>query len=390
MNLKSSVLSIFLAMSSSVLMAHEGEVHEDEGDHLIPHEVAGINIDGGMTWFFQGVDGTNNDSADLTYTLDLNFTAPVGENGQAVVAFEAGNGAGVDGRLGSLSTANYDAFITELSTGANNFNSPSLSQIYYEGRYMDEALTIQFGKLDVHSMTDDNAFANDETDQFLSGIFTRTAGSNFAELDQYYAPGLAATYSTEMIDLTGVIANGNNSGFNSVIDRPYSAAQINIKPELGRLEGNYRLFYILDGRRYTDVTSGASTDNTAWGISFDQAASDNVGVFIRYSAQDDAVQENVVESAWSLGASIQGALWGRDDDVLGLGYGSINVNGNTAITTLAGLANPDDETHTEIYYKFGISEHFTVTPDIQVITNNSGNALADTVTVYGLRGQINL
>lgn len=376
-----------IGLNSPALMAHEGE---DEGGHLIPHEVAGIDIDGGMTWYFQGTDGTNNDSADLTYTLDLNFSAPVGENGKAVVAFEAGNGQGVDGRLGSLSTANYDAFVTDVTasaSGATDLNSPNISQLYYEGEYMDGTLTVDFGKLDVHSMTDDNAYANDETDQFLSGIFTRTAGSNFAELDRYYGPGLAGTYSADLFDVTAVIANGNSSGFDSIIDRPYGALQVNIKPIEN---GNYRFYVIQDGRRYTNINSGASTDNTAWGLSFDQELMDGFGVFARYSSQDDKVQENVVESAWSLGAALQGSLWGHDDDALGIGYGSINVNNNPAATTAAGLTNPDDETHWELYYKFGVSDHFTVTPDVQVISNNGGDATADTVTVYGVRAQVNM
>ena len=48
------------------------QAHEDSGDgHLIAHDVGGVHIDGGLTWFLQGTDGAANDTAALTYTFDL-------------------------------------------------------------------------------------------------------------------------------------------------------------------------------------------------------------------------------------------------------------------------------------------------------------------------------
>jgi len=374
---------------SGPLFAHEGE-EEDDGGHLVAHKVGGVNIDGGMTWFLQGSDGnTGNDATDLTYTLDLNLSASVGEHGSVNIALESGNGAGIDEQLGSLSTANYDAFITELSTSSNSFNAPSISQAYYEGEYIDGRLVVDFGKLDIHSMYDDNAYANDETDQFLSGIFTRSAGTTYAELDEYYAPGIALVYAlSDHVDVSLIGANGNNSGFDKVSNRPYGVVQITIKPEFGGLDGNYRLYGIHDWRRYTD-TAGKATENSAYGISLDQALPGSLGVFARYSAQDDKLVENFVKSSWSLGAVVEGSHWGRDDDMLGAGYGSVTVNTDPVVLAAAGMTSADDETHLEIYYKFGFSDHFTFTPDIQVIDNNGGIANGDSITVYGARGQLN-
>ena len=189
-------------------LAHE---EEGEGDgHILPHSFEGfpgIQLDGGVTWFLQSTSGNGtNDSTDLTYTMDLNLTGTVSETGHVHIALEAGNGAGVDARLGSLSTANYDAFITEVTTGSNEFNAPSISQVYYEGEYGGGRYVVDFGKLDVHAMYDDNAYANDETDQFLSGIFTRSAGTSYSELDQYYAPGRAVTAAAaESLDVMALV-----------------------------------------------------------------------------------------------------------------------------------------------------------------------------------------
>jgi len=398
-------LAATLTMMSGGAMAHDGE---EGGGHLIPHHIAaGLGIEGGVTWFLQGTDGNDNgtgDALDLTYTFDLSVEARVSNSGKVVAAFEAGNGNGVDARLGSLSTANYDAFVTDTfatdqASGVTDINSPNLSQLYYEGEYLDGRLVVDFGKLDVHSMYDDNAYANDETDQFLSAIFTRSPGTSFSELDRYYAPGVAASFAAgEQLDLTFILANGNGAGFDAFGNRPYGVVQANVKPVFGGLDGNYRFYVIQDQRRYHKIAgasvdtggniSGTVSSNTAWGVSFDQALPGEVGVFARYSNQKNDLAENSVESVWSLGASASGANWGREDDAIGLGYGQLKVNNDPFIKSQMGVTNQDDESHVELYYKLGFSDHFTLTPDIQVITNNSGNADSATVTVYGVRGQL--
>jgi hypothetical protein len=375
---------------NNLAVAHEGH-NDDEGGHLIQHQVDGIHVDGGLTWFLQGTDGLANDTAALTYSFDLGLEAPIGKHGKAVVALEGGEGTGVDDVIGSLSAVNYDAFFSELTSnvgGATNVVVPSISQAYYEGDY--DNLVVSVGKLDVHSMYDENAYANDETDQFMSAIFTRSPGTSYAELDYYYAPGLVAQYAaSDMLDVTLGVANGNESGFQNVFDRMYSVAEINIKPGLIDLDGNYRFYYINDGRHYTDISDGSNTANKAWGLSFDQALPGGTGVFARYSQQDDNIVENTVKSAWSLGALFGASAWGRDEDTIGIGYGSVNVNKDPAALVAAGITNPDDEIHVEAFYKYTFSDHFTLTADLQRVTNSGGTRDAAAVTVAGLRGQMN-
>lgn len=391
-----SILNILAATSAAVLfsstfmystvLAHDGE----EDGHLIPHEVGKLEITGGITSVLQGTSGIadNGDVTDFSYTLDLNFEAPIGSNGKVVVALEAGNGNGVndinnDGESEFLSIPNYDPYITE----AGGIVTPSVSQAYYEGSYYDGLLGVRVGKLDVHSCHDENAFANDETDQFLTGMFTRYAGSIFPELDSYYAPGILLTVSPmAMLDITIVGANGNDSGFEDVFSNAYTAGQVNIKPNIFGKEGNYRFYAVYDARNnYTEIDSGNMTENTGFGVSLDQKISEGVGLFARYALQDDNIDENIVKSAISGGLSFNGMMWNRADDVIGIAYGILNVNDKSSGV----VAAPDDESHLELYYKMGFSEHFTLTPDLQVVTNAGGDASQDTITVYGVRGQIN-
>lgn len=379
----STVLGLGLAFSDLAV------AHEDEG--------GGIEMEAGMTWYLQSSTGAPQDGTDLTYTFDLELSGKVGDHGTAIIAFEAGGGDGIDHRLGSLSTANYDAFVTDLfslnpQTGdtLTDLQALSISQLYYEHEYMDGKLMLDIGKLDIHSLYDENAYANDETEQFMSAIFTRTAGTVYGELEQYYAPGFAATLGLgDMVDVSLIAASTGGhvagSGFNDFGHRPYAVVQVNVKPTIAGHGGNYRLYAIRDNRVYTDLNSNP-TENSAWGFSFDQAVARGVGVFARYSSQDDGIQENSVKSSWSLGALIAGEAWGRGDDSIGLGYGSVNVNDKS--TAFAGNPNADDETHLEVFYKIAFNEKFSLTPDIQVIGNNGGDSTSDTVTVYGARGQI--
>lgn len=387
-----SILSILAVTSAAVLfsstfmystvIAHDGE----EDGHLIPHEVGKLEITGGITSVLQGTSGLTGggDVTDFSYTFDLSLEAPVGNSGKVVIALEAGNGNGVNDNMPSLSISNYDPYITE----AGGIVTPSVSQAYYEGNYYDGLLGVKVGKLDVHSCHDDNAFANDETDQFLTGMFVRSAGSVFAELDSYYAPGIILTLSPlNILDITVAGANGSGTGFEDVFSNAYTAGQVNVKPNLLGKEGNYRFYYIYDARNYKEITSGNTTENTGFGISLDQKLSEGIGIFARYASQDDGIDENLVTSSISGGLSLGGSMWNRADDVIGVAYGILNINDKSS--TAAAITSPDDETHLEVYYKLGFSEHFTLTPDLQVVTNAGGDASQDTITVYGVRAQMN-
>lgn len=383
-----TILLIFLVIlnRSDLVFAHPGE-----DGHIIPHEIGKLSIEGGVTSILQGTSGIpvdGGDVTDFTYTLDLVFEAAISEEGKVVIALEAGNGGGVNDNTGAISSPNYDAFITEISTSANAFAAISVSQAYFEGEFLDGTLGLTAGKLDVHSFYDENAYANDETDQFISGIFTRYPGSIFAELDSYYAPGIALTlYPSDMVELRVIGANGVNSGFEDVVSNAYLVGHINVMPQLMGREGNYRFHVIYDARNYTDIDTNDIKENVGYGLSFDQEISDGIGLFLRYALQDDGIDENIVKSAVSGGISISGSHWNRDDDVLGLAYGILGVNKRA--TDIASISNPEDETHIEVYYKFGFSDHFTLTPDLQVITNPGGDGDRDTVAIYGVRAQMN-
>lgn len=363
----------------------------EEMSHLI-HKVGDIIMTGGITGIWQGTNDANaspdgeSSMLDFSYTFDLNLEAEVSRRGKIIAALEAGNGQGLNDNLNVISIVNYDPFITETATEANSFATLSISQAYYEGTYYDSRLVVSLGKLDVHSFTDDNAYANDETDQFIGAMFTRSQGSIFAELDAYYAPGLALqAAATDWLDLMLIISNGSGSGFEDVLDKGYLSAQATFKSTVEGYNGNYRLYWIGDNRDYTEIDNGENSANTGWGLSLDQDIWNGCfGLFARYSQQDDGLDENIVKSSYSLGMQAV-PRFSKSDDVVGIAYGTLVINDASS----ASPADADDETHIELYYKFHFSDHFTLTPDVQFIQNPGGSASADDIFTYGFRTQFN-
>ena len=383
---------ILFCAATGVTQAHE----EGDSGHIIPHEFAGLQFEGGTTWFLQATSGAKKDTSALSYTLDLSIEKDFEDGGKAFVVFEAGDGQGIDEDIGTLSIVNYDAFLTTSSNvSGDKITTLNISQAYYERSFWGGDLVVDAGKQDIHSLTDDNAYANDETDQFLSGMFTRMAGTVYKEMDHYYAPGITVQYQPEgPVGVTLIVANGNGSGFSDLFSQLYYVGQVNFMPKIAGYEGNYRIYGILDSRDSTDTTftkisNSKKDENTAWGLSFDQALPGGVGVFARYVSQDDKFVENLAESSWSFGALVEGVRWGRGHDSFGIGYGSVNINDDPKVLAAAGLINSDDETHFEVFYKFGYKDHFSFTPDIQVVNNIGGDSGADQVIVYGVRGQLN-
>jgi Carbohydrate-selective porin, OprB family len=391
--------SILCVLGLGIGCSDDVSAYEGVADELaIAHQFAGIDFSGGLTWYLQSSDGAPQNATALSYSADLGLKAAVSKHGKVVIALEAGDGKGIDATLNSLSTAGYDPYFTNLTDAAPdsvNVVVPTISQLYYEGDYPEENFVATVGKLDVNGMFDENAYANDETDQFMSGIFVRSSGTSFAELDQYYAPGVTLQYSaSKLVDLTFIAANGNGDGFNDVFDYMYIVGQVTFKPRLGGQSGNYRFYAVSDNRRsakttFTRIGDGSNTSNTAWGVSFDQALADGVGLFARYSTQDDGIAENIVKSSWSLGSLLEGILWGRERDTMGIGYGIVMLNDNADLAAALGTSDTGDESHIEAFYKFGVTKRFTLTVDAQAINNNGGNAATDTVTVAGLRAQLN-
>jgi high affinity Mn2+ porin len=132
-------------------------------------------------------------------------------------------------------------------------------------------------------------------------------------------------------------------------------------------------------------------------VSLEQALTDEVGVFGRWSWNDGKTEIMAftdIDASLSLGASIKGTRWGRPDDVVGIG-GAINAlsrdhrdfiaAGGLGVLIGDGQLNYRRERILESYYAFALNKQLTLTGDYQLITNPAYNADRGPVHVFSGR-----
>jgi len=325
---------------------------------------------------------TSNDGLDAGYSSDFILQTHLGKDHTFTIHAESGEGQGPNHALGFFNSAtgafgglgsnpNYDALHVSRQLQIN--------EAFYEGRFFSRKLLLTLGKIEPHAMYDQNAFAGDETTQFLSNIFVRSTGVTFRELDNYYGPGLRVMVTpVPSFEISLVLANSN---FDNVDNNGLAAFQINFTPSGMRNKGNYRFFWVFDDRSFTSLGGVGTDNNIGWGFSLDQKFSDWLGGFFRYSSVEDDLRENVVSGSWSLGAEISGISWHRPEDVLSMAWGVAQINNR-----VPGLGGLKDEKHFEAYYRYSINDYIALSPDIQVIINQP-RIDASTLAIFGVRGQ---
>ena len=362
-------------------------LHREEGYQLL----GGLRMGVGATFVVQGTSNANGDSlsengedvTDASYSVDLEFEKEFEDYGLAFLQLETGNGAGVDDELQVFSNVNQDA--------DNSDNSVSVTKAWYEHYFQSTPLTLTFGKIGADDYADGNEYAVDECTQFLGAMFKHSPVIEFPSNTAGVHLGIAARDSIE-IDL---IVSDADDDWEDVGDEIFFAGQLNFKPNLFERKGNYRIIGWLNDRDHTkwEDSTSIKEETYGFGISFDQELTDNLGAFLRYGWQDPDVYLNgdafSLESAWSAGAQITGAGWGRENDVLGIAVGQLMPSDKykDAGTNLSAK----DEGHFEAYYNYYVNEHLTLTPDIQIICSPYGKDATngdDTIVVGGVRGQV--
>lgn len=345
----------------------------------------GIDIFAGATFVGQGSIDANNsnkeDVTDVTYSIDLGIGKKFEEFGQAFIHLEAGGGGGLDGdEVDLFSGVNRDA--------GNSSDNVRVTEAWYEHYFFDKVIILTFGKLDATCYLDTNDIANCECTQFLGFAFRNSTALEFpADNSIGMRMGLNPGETLE-IDLGFM---DDNADWEDVFKNSFIFGQINIKPNLFALEGNYRLYGWRDDSEHTELVDTTRDEkvNFGWGISLDQEVLKSMAVFARYGWENEKVSN--IEWAWSAGLQINGEIWNRDSDVIGVAFGQ-NVPGEE----YGKAGNPDHhESLFEAYYNLHLNEHISISPDIQVIWNPKGvgssdEGMDDTVKVIGLRVQIDL
>jgi len=356
--------------------------------------ICGLEIGAGITAVGQGTPNANNGDAtdgedsrfDGSYSVDLSIAKTFEDYGMAFIHTEAGQGDTIEGELSVFSNVNRDAG----ESGAH----VDITEAWYEHYFLDNQIVFTAGKIDASGYIDTNEYANDECTQFLGHIFR-----NSAVIDWPDDNGLGCSFylAPEGLDFisAGAVYMDEDGDWENLFDNPFIAAQLNFMPaeafdyDAEMWGGNYRVIFWYNGAPHARVKNPDDFErgNTGFGISCDQMITDICGVFGRFGWADP--DRNDIGYDWSVGGRVSGRHWGREEDVIAVAVGQA-IPGED-YKDVNGFDNA--ETHLEAYYSCRVNEHFTLTPDMQVIWEPNGGGTisgedSDTIFVYGIRSQI--
>jgi hypothetical protein len=352
-----------------------------------------IKISGGGTFVFQGTSKDNVGNPDdglytVVYVFDLKLEKFFENNGKIAACFKGGRGSGLSQNV--CTYTNVNAVSDPTLNG--ELELAKVTQLYYQQVCLNNKLTISFGKLDFTTYFTGNRYSKDKNAQFITSIFV---GDKIIEAPpQRIALSLCYTL-LDKFDLsygyyTTKIEHLEKDGVNA-LQVAYNSSK----------KGNYKVyFWANNSLHYSCKNLNKKSGAYGLGISVDHEVCKDIGVFGRFSFKDPTVatvkksDETVQVRAsdieikptlsWDVGVQIDGSIWSRNSDTLGLAVGQIY--GSSDYKVKPGYKN-GTETEFELYYRICINRHLGITPAIQYFINPRGTNVENTnnVLVAGIR-----
>ncbi len=372
-----------------------------------------------------GVIMRDEDKAYASASVDLKLYSEFSKTDRGFVLLEMGSGKNPESEIPSFSGI-VDEAISMVPVETDD-GDVRISEAWYEKDFPfgSGKFRVRFGKIDITTEVDQNAFATDENTQFLSPAFINNPAVEWAS----YSFGVVLAYEAENWSLTLGYEDAD-SGWDNLFDYPFLVAQLAFKTNFSNLEGNYRFYVWYQGEKHLEwdefedyfagLKARPENEDPAWGfgLSFDQKLTEEIGLFFRYGYRGkdlvgyayydedgnfdlDATNFSYgFKHAFTGGFSLSGALWGRSKDEIGLGFAYFVMDDDyedyweakgvyaarLAIDPLHEHAHEvKDEYHVEVYYRFQATENLALTPDFQYTWNPAGLD-DDGFWVFSLRG----
>jgi Carbohydrate-selective porin, OprB family len=336
-----------------------------------------LTIDGTLTGVYQFGDYEvkrmeNKDGGTVVLDLGINFHPTDTDEFQVMLSFAAGNGLN---KNNPFSLIPYADDLEDDLKNINGRNRDYLLLAWYKRTFKfneKTSLALTGGIIDATEYIDDNAFANGETSQFMNQVFVNHKNVNLPSYDI----GGAAEFNISKFSVRGVVMNTKHeAGADDFKNYNFYALQVGYELDTSLGKGNYRVYGFTTSRSFQDWDEAGKERLQGIGISVDQKLSSITGVFARMTWQSDAaIIEH--EAAYSGGININGKLWGREDDEIGMGY---------AYLTGANKSNIDHTNAFETYVRLRISKFSDVSPDIQYIDDILNHGDNRKGVIYGVR-----
>ncbi len=319
-----------------------------------------INFNGDATGILQGSFGGEEDIGTATGSFDLFVATHLGAQTLLFVDLEAIGGNGPDENIAAFAPLNGDGGSTQTTDGLDRMH---VLEAWVEFSAFGDLAIFTAGKIDLTNYFDNNAAANDETAQFISGAFVNSAA-------------LPVPGNTPGIRVRGEIPPGiffqlaavsaDNSG-NRILEQLFKIASTGFRIDFGRgLLGTFRVY----GYQHEVADNGVG-----YGISADLPLQKNLTVFGRWTRNEDRISDYFgIASAWSTGLQLESRI-GKAPLFFGAAFGE---------------TRPADEAlrreHlAEIYFRLHLNQWTHISPHLQWVENPAGGT--ERYFIAGLRTQ---
>src|SRR5262245_34013270 len=288
-----------------------------------------VGVDAAVATQFAGhTRGEGDPAIGNAYALasaDLFFTAGIAQYTVFFADIVGLSGSPPDAEIPSLTLLNgYTARLIRQ-------NEINLREAWLRTELFGQRLALSAGRLDLTNYFDKNAFANDETTQFISDALVNNQmlglSSNGTGVATEFDPknGLRFKFGFQQ----------SNNDATNLSDSMYTLSEVGYTfTPFALPEGSYRLWF------RTDNTSPSI--RTGLGVSVDQKLSPVLGVFGRYGSQETDTSDR--DRFYSAGVSFQNGLVFNPRDTWGIGFSHMD------------LATGYNENLTEGYYNFRLTD----------------------------------
>lgn len=313
--------------------------------------------------------------------IDFNISFKPYENGELFLRASFAKRDGLKAVSPFVLSPNADDLFSDLKN-INGHSRDHLLELWYAHKFelqKEMSLRIQAGIIDSTAFIDDNAYANDEINQFMNAALVNNPIANRPTYDA----GIALEFEWDKFHLRIIGMRSKND-----VEKKFNLAvlQTGYKLDTALGEGNYRLYVYTTDKKFPSWDGDAYKALKGFGVSFDQQLiKDTLGAFLRAGWQDDAVKTDY-HKMFSFGLNLNGSVWGRKDDEIGVGY-----------TYLKSPSKNEELKHSQVfegYVKFKLFSYKSLSSDItfdyQYICDKarkSENTKAG--NIYGVRFNIN-
>jgi len=426
---------IFLILSTIASVTHE-QTKDSLREEILSVHAQTTTISQFKPAFHAGYTGINSlvpgSELKTSYTSTLYFCGRLWTGASLTINPEVGGGSGLSSSRGVGASTNGEAYRIDNPrpkldlaraffkqyiglNGDLKYQQGDLNTL--SGKVPESYISVILGKISTTDFFDNNSYSHDPRTQFMSWALMSNGAWDFPANTRGYTPSLVIEYVTPKNEI--------RYGFSLV---PVMANGMTMNWNIGKASSQtleYAHNYILNGYRGTvrvlsfftsanmgnydqslalnpiepNILATEKYGHTKYGLEFnlEQSLNRDLGGFVRAGwndGQNESWAFTEIDRSVSLGLSMSGNRWHRQNDNLGLAIVTSGLSvphrnylkaGGRGFELGDGNINYGWENLTELYYSLQIAKGLFISGACQIILNPGYNKNRGPVNVFSLR-----